>query len=429
MLLPLVTVDGARDFNYDAQLPDWERFWSLSARVRTLCHDDNGRSDSPDSPRDLKGRIAPGVIPYLLLHQPWTGGRQFLLPNLESLEWTVHWGQSLLQLPYLTSPKLRELGISIGAASLSSDPAIRCLKLLASLPGLKLRRLRLITVYKTPDQDLELAPAVKSLVQSQPNLSTLEFGRLFSQGEIIQSLHDHRGLVFLELLLPFPSYAPVQSSMQLLAERCPLIETLKLYCPETIPQPMTCDVIRPLFQCSRLRELQICYGGDFQVNSDSVRNMGQAWRDLETLNLCAGANNSRWDGAPFTLLLDFAREFSPKLRRLALNFTCPQELPMADVVPASFSQLEILGVGKSRIDPTDGGKALAEFLTSVCSEETRIAYILRDFWRADAFQTTGWQTAPETKSWVTVWGLMQSWRRILKVTRDRGQVAAGPMQW
>lgn len=164
------------------------------------------------------------------------------------------------------------------------------------------------------------------------------------------------------------------------------------------------------------------------MDSDGVRDMGQAWRDLETLNLCAGANNSRWDGAPFTLLLEFATEFSPKLRRLALNFTCPQELPMADVVPAPFSQLEILGVGKSRIDPTDGGKALAEFLTSVCSEETEIAYVLRDFWRADAFQTTGWQTAPETRPWVTVWGLMQSWRRIRKAIRDREQVAAGSMQ-
>lgn len=232
VLLPLVIVDGARDFDYDAPQPNWERFWARSARVRTLKHDDNGRPGSIDSARDLKGRIAPGVIPYLLLHQSWADSGRFLLPNLKNLEWTTYWAQSLLQLPYLTSPNLRELAINLSAASLPSAPVMRCLKLLASLSGLELRRLRITTAYKDKDQDLELAPAVASFVESQRALSTLELGWLYSEGEIIQTLYHHQRLVFLELLLAFDSYDLVQKSLQSLAGHCPLIETLKIFCPD-----------------------------------------------------------------------------------------------------------------------------------------------------------------------------------------------------
>ncbi|KAG8924701.1 hypothetical protein FRC01_011156 [Tulasnella sp. 417] len=171
---------------------------------------------------------------------------------------------------------------------------------------------------------------------------------------------------------------------------------------------MTCDVIRPLFRCNRLRELQVCYGGDFRVDSESVQSMGEAWSDLEILNLCAGAKSSHWDGAPLTLLQEFAAEFGHKLRRLALNFAYTQELPTADTVSTSFSQLEILGVGKTKIDSVDHFGVLAEFLVSVCSKEAEIAYISKDFWRADAFQTTGWENAPEAKNWVAVKQNMES---------------------
>ncbi|KAG9051455.1 hypothetical protein FS837_006631 [Tulasnella sp. UAMH 9824] len=424
VLRPLVIVDGARDFDYD-RTPNWKRFWELSARVRTLHHDDDGRPGSTDLATELKGRIAPSVMPYLLLHQSWAGSERFLLPNLENLEWTVHCAQSLPHLPYLTSPNLRELAINLDAASIPSVPVMRCLEVLASLPGLELSRLRITTKYKVKDHDLELAPAVASFVKSQQALSTLEVEWLYSQSEIIQSLLHHQRLVSLELLLAFDEYHLVQTSLQSLAGYCPLIETLKIFCPKNFLQPMTCDIIRPLFRCRQLWELQVCYGGDFRVTSDDVRSMGEAWGELEVLNLCAGAKSSHWDGAPFTLLLDFAAAFGPKLRRLALNFACPDELPTADIVNTSFSQLEILGVGKSKIDSVEQFGALAEFLVSVCPKETEIAYIPKDFWRADAFQTKGWDNVPETKSWVLVKDIMQRMRRF-KPAHDR---AAGGSQW
>ncbi|KAG8926665.1 hypothetical protein FRC00_002669 [Tulasnella sp. 408] len=404
-------------------MPNWERFWELSARVRALHHDDNVKPDSADLPIELKGRIAPGVMPYLLLHQSWTGNGRFLLPNLKTLEWTAHCAQSLPQLPYLISPNLRKLTINLSATSIPSAPVMRCLEVLASLPGLELNKLRITTKYKVKDHDLELEPAVASLVKSQPALSTLELEWLYCQSQVIQSLLHHQRLVFLELLLAFDEYHLVQTSLQSLAEHCPLIETLKLFCPKNFLQPMTCDIIRPLFRCNQLRELQVCYGGDFQVNSDDVRSMGEAWRELEILNLCAGAKSTYWDGAPFTLLLDFATEFGPKLRRLALNFACPEELPTTDVVRTSFSQLEVLGVGKSKLDSVERFGALAEFLVSVCSGKTEIAYIPKDFWRADAFQTKGWEIVPETKSWVMVKDIMQRMRRF-KPAHERSDVGS-----
>lgn len=73
--------------------------------------------------------------------------------------------------------------------------------------------------------------------------------------------------------------------------------------------------------------------------------MGRAWRKMQILQLCAGATEEGRFGTPLALLQDFAEECCCSLRELALNFLLDGQLSTADRVSASFSRLEILGVG------------------------------------------------------------------------------------
>lgn len=382
----------------------------MAAKVRTLNHVDGKKENLAESPAQLTGHISPNVIPYLLLHQAWTG-RLFLLPNLAGLHWSVNGEHSLFQLCQFLSPALRNLTISLGD-SVPVSGAVRYLEYLASLPPTNVTALTISTSYSDTDQDLQVALAVASFVKSQTTLLSLDTHNLCSRDQIVDSLIQHSNLRYLDLLLSYDNQSKLRSMLELLALQCPHIRGFRYTLPTNFPQLTPRDAIEPLLSCRLLRQLQIVHKCGLSVSSDDIKKMAQAWRKMEILRLCAWASDTPQIGTPLTLLLEFAQEFSPRLRRLALNFVFDGQLPTADVVWTSFPQLEVLGVGTSKLEFTAQAIMIGEFLTAVCSEQTKLAYISTV--DSGAFDTVGWKNAAKANHWVEVAAVMDCGRRIRK---------------
>ncbi|KIO31006.1 hypothetical protein M407DRAFT_19888 [Tulasnella calospora MUT 4182] len=409
--------DDAFDFDRRAGAPNWKRFWALAAKVRTLKHVDGQKGRTPQPAAQLSGRISPNVIPYLLLHQAWTG-RLFLLPKLASLEWSVNWEYSLFQLCHFLSPALRNLIISI-SGSVPVDEAVQNLEHLASLPPTNVTAVKISTDYAGPNSDLQVASAVASFVKSQPTLLILDISSIWSRGEVVANLIQHSNLRYLDILLWCDNLAKLRSLLELLARQCPRIRSLTYKLPPTFPQLTLRHAVEPLLSCCLLLQLQIFHKQGLSVGSNDIKRMAQAWREMEVLRLCADATDTVPLGTPLALLLEFAEQFSPRLRRLALNFVFDGELPTADVVWTSFPKLEVLGVGTSKLTSTAQAIVIGEFLSSVCSEQTKLAYISTDGWRPDAFDTVGWKNTPEANHWAEVAAVMDCGRRIRKAAFDK----------
>ncbi|KIO31003.1 hypothetical protein M407DRAFT_19885 [Tulasnella calospora MUT 4182] len=411
ILLPLVIVDDTLDFDREAGPPNWKRFWTLASRVRKLTQIDGPKGDTNESSIRLKGHISPNVISYLLLHLSWTG-QQFLLPKLARLEWSVNWEHSMHQLCHFISPALRHLVIYLDK-SFPADRVVRTLHSLASLPPLGITTLSISTNYPDLRSDLQVASAVTSFVKAQSTLLNLGFPSLWSRGQFVDGLTQHANLLDLELLLCFDTPLELGSFLGLVARQCPRLQIFTYTLPTRFPPLAPRHAIEPLLPCYMLRELQIFHQGGLSVDGDDIKRMGRAWRAMELLQLCAGAFATNSVGTPLVLLLEFAEEFSAKLRWLALNFSCEMDLPRADVVWASFPRLEVLGVGRSK----PGFKALVigEFLVSVCPEQTKLAYTFDNGLRPYAFDTIKWKTPPEASHyWVEVAAVMDCARRIQK---------------
>ncbi|KAG8982138.1 hypothetical protein FRC05_000280, partial [Tulasnella sp. 425] len=411
ILLPLVMVDGALDFDRKARTPNWDRFWALATRVRSLKHNDAQTGDTTEPSTQLTGRISPNVIPFLLLHQSWTSGR-FLLPKLETLKWLAKWEHSLLQLCHFLSPSLQSLEIRF-AESVPADLATRNLECLASLPSMNVKTLRICTTYTEGDSDVQVATAVASFVKSQPAIVFLDVSDIWSRGEVVRSLIQHANILSLELLLCLETLEELRSLLKLLARQCPRICKLIYTVPSTLPPLTPRHAIEPLLSCSLLMQLQIFHDG-ISLGSKDIKNMAQAWRRMEVLNLCAGSSTISifHSSTPLALLLDFAEEFSPRLRRLALNFSCHEELPTADVVWTSFPRLEVLGVGISTVSSTARAIVIGEFLASICSERTKLAYIPEKSWRSNPFETMSWKSSPNASHWAEVAAVLESGQRL-----------------
>lgn len=320
---------------------------------------------------------------------------------------------SLFQLCHFLSPALRDLTISLDKG-VPVDGAVQHLEYLASLPPTNVTALSISTSYSHTIRDFQVALAVASFVKSQPTLLSLDTHNLCSRDQIVDSLIQHSNLEYLDLLLSHDNQSKLRSMLGLLALQCPRIRRLRYTLPIGSPQLTPRDTIEPLLSCRLLRQLQILHQCGLSVSSGDIKKMAQAWREMEVLRLCASASDTAQTGTPLILLLEFAEEFSPRLRRLALNFAFDGQIPTADVVWTSFPQLEVLGVGTSKPESTAQAIMVGEFLTAVCSEQTKLAYISTDDWRPDAFDTVGWKNAAEANHWVEVAAVMDCGRRIRK---------------
>lgn len=300
------------------------------------------------------------------------------------------------------------------AESVPVEGALRNLEYPASLPSTNMTALRISAAYPEMDHNMQLASAVASIVKSQPTLLVLNAHNLWSRGEIVDNLIRHSNLEYLDLFLCFDNQSELRSSLELLARQCPHIHWFNYTLQTGIPQPSFFHAVEPLLSCRLLLQLQIFHEVGPSIGSDDIRQMAQAWRKMETLCLCASASGTLHRGTPLALLLEFAEQFGTRLRRLALNFVFDGELPTADAVWTSFPRLEVLGVGTSKPSTTVQAILIGEFLASICSEQTKLAYITADGWRPDAFDTANWKSAPEASHWVEVATVMDSARRIQK---------------
>lgn len=326
----------------------------------------------------------------------------------------MYWEVSLLQLSHFLSPALRDLVIHIDD-SVPVDLATRNLERLASLPSMNIQRLSIGTHYPSQAADFQVASVVASFLKSQPTLSILDTLSLWSRGEMVRGLVQHEGLQSLELHLCLDTPLELLSLLDLLANQCPHISRLIFSLSAGHLEFTPFFAIKPLLSCRLLQQLQIFHPGGLFVWSDDIKIMAQAWRNMEVLNLCGCATNATPVGTPLALLLDFAEEFSPRLRQLALNFLCDGELLKADVVWTSFPRLEVLGVGTSRLSSTAQAIAIGEFLASVCSEGTQLAHVTENLWRPNAFDTIKWKSSPKASHWPEVAAVLESGQRLQKV--------------
>ncbi|KAG8956799.1 hypothetical protein FRC04_000277 [Tulasnella sp. 424] len=270
----------------------------------------------------------------------------------------------------LGSFTLRDLIIHI-YDSVPVDLASRNLERIASLPSMNIKKLTIGTDYPSQAADFQVASVVASFLKSQPTLD--------------------------------PGCPPPLEARQNGARPNP-----------TRGPPVSGAPIVSRYAV-RTSQLQIFHPGGLYVDSDDIKTMAQAWRNMEVLNLCGCATNATPVGTPLALLLDFAEEFSPRLRQLALNFLCDGELPKADVVWTSFPKPEVLGVGTSRLSSTAQAIAVGEFLASVCSEGTQLAHVTENLWHPNAFDTINWKSSPKASHWPEIAAVLESGQRLQKV--------------
>ncbi|KAG9051454.1 hypothetical protein FS837_006630 [Tulasnella sp. UAMH 9824] len=309
------------------------------------------------------------------------------------------------------SPTLRDLFIYLDE-SLPADQAVRTLHLLAALP-LNITTLGIGMSPEIQHPDLEVASAAALFVQAQSNLETLSLANLWSRGDFVDDSTQYASLLDPELYLYYDTLSELGAFLELVAPQCPRLQRFIYTLPIRFPPLTSRRAIGPLLSCSMLRELRIFHQSRLSVGSGDIKRMGQAWRSMEVLQISSGGVADSLVDTPLLLLLKFAQEFSPRLRLLASNFSCDEELPLADAVWASFPNLDVLGVGRSK--PGATALVIGEFLASVCPKQTKLAYTCEDGLQPDPFDPVTWHDEPEASDWVEVATVMDCVRRVQEV--------------
>lgn len=301
----------------------------------------------------------------------------------------------MAQLLPFASPSLTKLTMFLWLPSMP-PAAIRLLMRLSGKEFPALREFALTTSY-TQGQDYEMSEAVTSFLAKQRGLEVIDlpYISLEMADTLLAGLANHPTLLFFTAWLPYTNEDGLRQFLDTLVGTCPDIRVLTVVPTEGEREFENLDfqTIRPLLRLKQLKELQVFDRWSIQISDRDVWDMARAWKQMETLNLCANAYELAGtivvgvQGVPITRLLAFAEAFG-SLKRLALCFSFEDDLPKADSFSTRMENLEILGAGSS-ILPLEKSRAVGEFLGVLFKPGTKLAFMLQGPQSAytGAFQT------------------------------------------
>ena len=261
------------------------------------------------------------------------------------------------------------------------------------MPFPSLRDFALTTSY-TQAQDFEMSEAAALFLGKQKGLTVIDlpYFSLSSADAILDSLKSHPNLDYFTAWLPFTAHDTIATFLKTLVGTCPDIRVLTFVPTEGDRgfQHMTFDTIRPVLQLKKLKELEVFDRYAIQIDDDDIRDMGRAWPQIETLNLCTNAYETgsfgietfeeeeditaELLGVPISRLLTFATAFPPTLRKLGMCFDFDEDLPGADTLSTRVWSLEVLGVGSAPM-PMGRARGVGEFLGVTLKPGSKIAFM------------------------------------------------------
>ncbi|KAG9040865.1 hypothetical protein FS837_012993 [Tulasnella sp. UAMH 9824] len=278
-------------------------------------------------------------VPVKLLYYVAINQGTYVLPRIRAIHWDATEDRELQLLISLISPSIKEFDIDVWECKLEASS--RLLRALRFILPRDLSTFRFKSVLdKTPTEN------VSAIIRQQDSLQTLKL----------------------------PSCALDTFMFK------PTLRVLEAYCTvgsgRTPQQALGALVEGPLLHSQKLISVDLDYPGRWNLEKSDIKAMGDAWPELESLNLCCTRDYPELEsshGMPMRMLPTLARHLSPKLRRLAL-FLNTTDVPLPSHQGNPFSNLEIFAVGNSPLDSETAVSAVAAYLDAVLPPKVEQIY-------------------------------------------------------
>ncbi|KAG8883771.1 hypothetical protein FRB98_002813 [Tulasnella sp. 332] len=399
LISPLEYRGSAWEFASELSDVDWERFGRYSGYIRYINYAQSDRY------RGHHGLPSSRALADILLHRPSSDGSMF--PNLTEVHWRVFTGNALMNLLLFLVPTVTNLQILCKGPL--EDACITVLKVLAprsilllelriamelytqafleGLPSVLANQCQLIRLglpHHSASQQVVTALAALPSLEEYSLLSLIEYQ---APREIGMDFDWEQGafpaLKTLALVKPLADAArvmsgphrPQLSSLYVFSQdfshntdvgdlcsslsnsqpRLTLL-ALNLYSdPEAMDhsssQAIPFDLIRPLLQCTTLREFYIRSNMAMAYNDEDIESMAGAWPNLKTLALCAdpASDVGLITGQPLRSIGNFIQSFH-MLRSLSIYLnTLGDEVEPKGSLDSTQPRLSVLNLGTSPI--------------------------------------------------------------------------------
>lgn len=301
-------------------------------------------------------------VPVKLLYYVAMNRGAYVLPRAQAIHWDATEDRELQLLIPLISPSVNEFDLDVwGCTSGESSRLLRALRFI--LPR-DLRTFRFKSdLGKMPTQD------VIAIIRQQDSLQTLKLPSCALDPVMFKPT-----LRIIEAYCAVDAGLTPQQALGALVEACPDLREVRVIFSRECD--LTFESIRPLLGCLKLINVDLDYPGRWNLEESDIKAMGNAWPNLESLNLCCtrdypGLESSH--GMLMGMLPTLARYLSPKLRRLAL-FLNTSDGPLLPHAATPFSNLEFFAVGNSPLDSESAISAVAAYLDTVLPSKVEQIY-------------------------------------------------------
>ncbi|KAG8987570.1 hypothetical protein FRB90_003270, partial [Tulasnella sp. 427] len=392
---------------------DWGRFASYASRIRTITNreDIHPKTVSAIAMTHPSGRI---LVPNLR-KLVWAFGDEryttniipFLSRNLEELEMdflsaSSNTAPTIFRFLVSQTPKLKRLLIRADVLAVRVDKAIA--KYLQTTPALeelwlppyyqtdtivaavsRLRHLKsFLIVWNGPRalvSERGMRLSFRSVDVSTGSLERLAWNGYSDQALTLLQSREHVKNIR-ELEWNCPSSASRVQVLQILDQvylNCTQLRILNLnlfrtslVIPPSIDLP-SIDLLRPLFECTALKEITIHTFEPFLLTECDVADMAGIWTDLEVLILSPEPEFAFGTGTPLSIFPQLAQAL-PKLRSLGFYFLLDAfDLSGDGPEKARFHYLKELDVGNSPISEA-GALELGFFIGDHCENRPKLLH-------------------------------------------------------
>lgn len=309
----------------------WPKYWSYAGRVREVHVTDQ------QTTRERRTEIDPHALVHALAVANSQFGCSALLPKVKTLEFDFQRPPGPVLLLQLISPAVRHITVTIpGRFIQAAGIAFSTLASMSSSLNLEsfdvtIRDDGSAAGTSGHDSQTTLEANMTVFVASQPSLQTLRFHPIGPLSSLKKAIGPLRRLRVLEVTCKTnTSTSPLKGIITSLGS-CIDLEQLQIQ-GLLSPGRQNFSFIQPLLSCRRLTNLDLTWVGRITLDASNVKEMGNAWTKLESLQFSLAG-----DGLPVDLLPMFAASFSPSLRSLALPLdisTIERVSPVTTEVPS-----------------------------------------------------------------------------------------------
>ncbi|TCD63646.1 hypothetical protein EIP91_005163 [Steccherinum ochraceum] len=366
---------------------DWNKFDRYARRVRHLYHDESKRRYFDDN-----------VWNEILRGSP----RDFLLPNLQSLEWLAICPERQRWSILFIHEKVRRLSLQIHLSSSCSAYIGMVLAKAVNLEELEIRSeeaardIEPIVMPLLGCQTLQhftvplyfLTSSIFGRLALCSNLRTISLSKQASRtrrsahvlhvhaAHFLQSAFSPKNIAFLHVnVIAVDGPLVVRNFFSTVANSCKLLKELHLdfvispdapiiYPPPPLADRPTIDTFRPLYSCHRLTRFEFRWDYQMNLTQPDIEEFASSLPSLEALLLnCQPIPEHTAPTLTLEALVPFARH-CPRLTELGLYLDARETPSPLDPRPIpSFRHLRKLSVGASCITDVE---PVALFLSQLC---------------------------------------------------------------